>query len=1359
MPPADAVAILAQICRGLIHAHAAGVIHRDLKPGNVFLREDGQTKILDFGLARVEKALTDGAGERAPGGGTAAYMAPEQWRGEAEDERTDLFPCGVMLFEMLCGRLPYAVSESTRGDLEESRAGLGARMAGVPSGLVATIERALARDPAKRFGSAQELLDALVGVGRPEQVAAGAAQPYRYLEHFLEADAPWFFGREREAVRLEQMQAARPLVALVGPSGAGKSSLIHAGLVPRLRRTGKWTVIAMRPGSEPLRLLHQRLAETCGEERARDAEQLAEAPGRAGRLLRLHARDSGTRVVLVVDQLEELITHVHSSAVRRAFVQALLSVADDPGGPTRVVVALRDDFLVRLSRNSELREALVRNLVLLGPPDAEGLADALRGPAARLGSDFESGLVDEMVAAVAEEPAPLPLLELAASRLWERRDVAGRLLTRAGLEAAGGVAGILAAHANEVLHGLAGQGEVTLARRLLCDLVTDEGTRRRVRREELLAPFEDPTATGRVLERLVNGRLVTSYHGERGEWVELVHESLITGWAQLREWLDEDRAHRKFREQLLAAATMWAERRRPKGLLWRGDTLDEALKWRRRYQGSVSAAEQAFLSRSEARQLRARRTRRGFLAVVAAVVLSVTVGLFIAVRSYRAAERLTHLRERMRAAGAADDPLVGALILAELQGQPEPPGGLAAAAQLAAQPIPLAVYRSPSIIGALSLDGKWAAVGVGTGADVWRADGTGKPIVLRGHEAGVTFVSFSRDGTRIATASDDKTVRIWRTDGTGAPIVLRHRDVVESAVFTPDDAHVLSVAEDEHVVRLWRADGEGDPVVLDHPGRVFNAAISADGRRVLTAAADGIRLWSADGTLLALRAGMTNAAHFSPDGTRILSVHWREMRVWHSDLTAPLVLPGALPPNTVGCYSSADEVHMSAEELPPTLWSPDGQRIAHGVALGAGVSRVDGTGIVFEMPRHGNDKCLRIRFSPVGSHLLTVDEEIRVWRADGGDPLVLRGGGARTWGLFSADGSRILTVSGAGSARVWPVGDPPGARSFHEEKPITSVTVSPDGRLMLTTSIDGTARLWPVAGGAPIVLGNAGVSSAQVGAFDPKGSRVAIGRGDGLWISSVAGGAPLARPIADVFVAGTAYSPDGAWLAAATGQASNLQKYVTVFRADGSGVRVKHGLPEEMAIGVSFSPDSSHVVMAMLGGSGQIWRADFTGEPVVLPVTSGVDYAVYHPHGEMIMTSSDDDKLQFWTLDGHERADLARPGGGPIAWSPDGERVAVGLRDGSVRITRLDGSDDPIVLRGNGDIVTGVAFLPDGRLATSAGTTVKLWSLDWRKLVASLRAATTACLPPAERIKYLDEPEATARAAWETCERRYGRAP
>ena len=100
LPGPEALRVGTEIARGLAHAHHAGVLHRDLKPSNVFLCDDGAVKILDFGLSRV---FGSGSG---PEGGTPAYMAPEQWRREAEDERTDVFALGVMLHEMLTGQPP-----------------------------------------------------------------------------------------------------------------------------------------------------------------------------------------------------------------------------------------------------------------------------------------------------------------------------------------------------------------------------------------------------------------------------------------------------------------------------------------------------------------------------------------------------------------------------------------------------------------------------------------------------------------------------------------------------------------------------------------------------------------------------------------------------------------------------------------------------------------------------------------------------------------------------------------------------------------------------------------------------------------------------------------------------------------------------------------------------------------------------------------------------------------------------------------------------------------------------------------------------------------------------------------------------
>ena len=157
LPPREAVRIAIDVARALVHAHAAGVIHRDLKPGNVFLCEDGKAKVLDFGLAHL-------LGARGTRGGTPGYMAPEQCRGETEGERTDLFGLGVLLYRMLTAQMPFEVKEGRSAVLDEgpSPAPSGKH---IPPRLSALGGRLLARDPARRPASALEVLDELTQFG------------------------------------------------------------------------------------------------------------------------------------------------------------------------------------------------------------------------------------------------------------------------------------------------------------------------------------------------------------------------------------------------------------------------------------------------------------------------------------------------------------------------------------------------------------------------------------------------------------------------------------------------------------------------------------------------------------------------------------------------------------------------------------------------------------------------------------------------------------------------------------------------------------------------------------------------------------------------------------------------------------------------------------------------------------------------------------------------------------------------------------------------------------------------------------------------------------------------------------------
>jgi len=153
----EALRVALEVAEALAHAHGEGVVHRDLTPGNVFLCDDGRVKVLDFGLAHA-------FGRRRSSGGTPDYMAPEQWRGAPEDERTDVFALGVLLFRMLTGTLPFPEDDQGRAVTGTGRAP-ALEMADAP-GVAALVERMLAKDPVERPRDGAEVRDALAAFAR-----------------------------------------------------------------------------------------------------------------------------------------------------------------------------------------------------------------------------------------------------------------------------------------------------------------------------------------------------------------------------------------------------------------------------------------------------------------------------------------------------------------------------------------------------------------------------------------------------------------------------------------------------------------------------------------------------------------------------------------------------------------------------------------------------------------------------------------------------------------------------------------------------------------------------------------------------------------------------------------------------------------------------------------------------------------------------------------------------------------------------------------------------------------------------------------------------------------------------------------
>jgi len=681
VPWGRAIELMVPVVRALVRAHEHGVVHRDMKHDNVVLTRDGVVKVLDFGIA---KAL--GAPERAPSVtsfaradtnltndgalvGTLPYMSPEQLGMDSVDERSDIWAVGVMLWELITGRHPLGSTELadlmvSAAELDMPLPSISTVVSNLPELLEQTIDGCLAKRKHARIATAHELLARLEPLlPTRSRHRAEDASPYVGLAAFQEADAGRFFGRSHEITRVAARIRERPLVAVVGPSGVGKSSFLRAGVIPALKGSSeRWETLTLRPGRDPiaaLATLVQPLSttgRTAAAEHPQLRDRLRTEPGHLGVLLRERARTKQENILLFVDQFEELYTLVDDRTERRAFAACLAGVADDSAAPLRVVVSMRADFLDRVAESERLVDELTRGLVFLAPPSRDGLREALTEPLEQTGYRFESPeIVDDMLAALHSTPGALPLLQFVASRLWESRDRRGKLVTLAAYRAMGGISGALAGHADDAISQLSPEAQ-RFARLAFQRLVTPERTRAIVDAADLLALAPSREDGQRVLEQLVSARLlIVQARGDADQAVEIVHESLITGWPRLRRWLDESQTDAALLAQLQITAKQWDAAGRPPGLLWRGEAAEQAR--RLHAHASLSDREQAYLTAVIRHATRSTRIKRLAIGSVIAVLAALVIAAFTVIAMIRGAERTAQIEAdnaRHQAAVAAE---------------------------------------------------------------------------------------------------------------------------------------------------------------------------------------------------------------------------------------------------------------------------------------------------------------------------------------------------------------------------------------------------------------------------------------------------------------------------------------------------------------------------------------------------------------------------------------------------------------------------------------------------------------------------------------------------------------------------------
>ncbi len=679
MPVRAFVELMIPVARALERAHEHGIVHRDLKPSNIFVTDRGHVKVLDFGVAKaigtqandldkiaapVSETRTMDAAEPGvdavtyvtfSGGGslvgTLPYMSPEQWGADAVDHASDIWAVGIMFWRALVGVHPAGTMTPDKlkarlTDLDTPLPSILTRDPTLPREVAAIIDRCLAKRKADRYQSASQLLADLQAFIQPRAVI-GEECPYRGLAAFGEGDAKYFFGRTNEIRTALGQLETWPLLAVIGPSGVGKSSFVHAGLVPAVRASGgNWQIRVLRPGRSPL----ASLGSVLGDDPARVTEilaQLVDSPGVFGEELRREAARNRQRILIVVDQLEELFTLSEDDVTRRAFLASLLAAADDPSAPVRVVLSMRADFLDRLAGHKQFLTELSRGLFFLSAPDFDSLRETIVRPAELAGYTFESvDIVDDMLQ-MATSRGALPLLQFAATRLWDGRDRTRRMLTVATYNSMGGVGGAFARHADEVAAAVP-LHQQALLRAVMSRLVTPEGTRAVIDHNELLSLSVDAADVQAIIDKLVTARLIQLHTDPaQGATVEIVHEVLITEWPTLARWLEDSHALRGFMHELQTTARQWAARGRPADLVWRGATAQEALSLTSRHVLDLAATERDFLAAVKNETARGRRRKVAAFTAIFIVLGAVIAGGAVAVIRISQAEKVATEKARL----------------------------------------------------------------------------------------------------------------------------------------------------------------------------------------------------------------------------------------------------------------------------------------------------------------------------------------------------------------------------------------------------------------------------------------------------------------------------------------------------------------------------------------------------------------------------------------------------------------------------------------------------------------------------------------------------------------------------------------